>query len=114
MTTSLSATPPALSPPSTDHSRKIAKASREFEAVLLNSLLGPLEKTFSSLPGKEADATSDNYHSLGMQVLASNLAERGGIGIAKMIFKSLSKRDNPEAAAHEKSLARGASLARPF
>ena len=96
------------------HSRKIAKAAHDFEAVLLNTLLGPLEKTFASLPGKETDATSDNYQSLGIQALASGLAAKGGVGIAAMIVKSLSRRDNAAAAAHEKSLARGASLARPF
>ena len=97
----------------TEHVRKIAKAANDFEAVLLNTLLGPLEKTFASLPGKETDAVSDDYHSLGMQALASSLAARGGVGIAAMIVKSLSKRDNA-ATTHEKSLARGASLARPF
>ena len=100
--------------PVSEHTLKITKAAREFEAVLLNSLLGPLEKTFSSLPGKEADPVSDNYQSLGMQALASTLAARGGLGIAGMIVKSLSKRDRAETTAHEKSLARGASLARPF
>jgi Rod binding domain-containing protein len=99
--------------PATEHARKIAKAARDFEAVLLNTLLGPLEKTFSSLPGKETNAVSDDYQSMGMQALASGLAARGGVGIAAMIVKSLSKRDSA-VAAHEKSLARGASLARPF
>jgi Rod binding domain-containing protein len=108
-------TAPETSTPTVDqHARKIAKAAHDFEAVLLNTLLGPLEKTFSSLPGKETDAVSDNYRSLGMQALASSLAAKGGVGIAAMIIRSLSKRDNAAAAAHEKSLARGASLARPF
>ena len=108
-------TAPATSTPAVDqHARKIAKAAHDFEAVLLNTLLGPLEKTFSRLPGKETDAVSDNYHSLGMQALASSLAAKGGVGIAAMIIKSLSKRDPAEAASQEKSPARGASLARPF
>ncbi|MGH9499688.1 MAG: rod-binding protein [Terriglobales bacterium] len=103
----------AAATPSAEHARKIAKAARDFEAVLLNTLLGPLEKTFSSLPGKETDAVSDDYQSMGMQALASGLAANGGVGIAAMIVKSLSKRDS-SAAAHEKSLARGASPARLF
>jgi Rod binding domain-containing protein len=101
------------STPAAEHARKITKAAREFEAVLLNTVLGPLEHTFSSLPGKETDAVSDNYHSLGMQALTSTLAAKGGVGIADMIVKSLSKRD-PAGTPHEKSPARGASLARPF
>lgn len=115
----MNAAPPLTAPfvpstPAAEHAHKIAKAARDFEAVLLNTLLAPLEHTFSSLPGKEADAVSDNYHSLGMQVLASSLAAKGGVGIADMIVKGLSKRDRVGAAAHEKSLARGASLARLF
>lgn len=100
--------------PATDYDRKIAKAARDFEAVLLDSLLGKLEHTFSSLPGKEADAVSDNYQSLGMQALASSLAAKGGLGIADMIVKSLAKRGHAEGATQEKSLTRGASLGRPF
>ncbi len=63
---------------------------------------------------KKRDAVSDNYHSLGMQALTSTLAAKGGVGIADMIVKSLSKRDHVERRPNEKSLARGASLARPF
>ena len=40
------------STPAAEHERKITKAAREFEAVLLNTVLGPLEHTFASLPGK--------------------------------------------------------------
>jgi Rod binding domain-containing protein len=102
------------STPAAEHARKITKAAHDFEAVLLNTLLGPLERTFASLPGKQADAESENYQSLGMQALSSSLAAKGGLGIADMIVKSLSKRDHAEVNTHEKSLARGASLARPF
>jgi peptidoglycan hydrolase FlgJ len=100
--------------PAAEHARKITKAAHEFEAVLLNTLLGPLEKSFSSLPGKAHDAVSDNYQSLAMQAMASSLAAKGGLGIAEMIVKSLSKRDRARAGTDEKSPARGASLARPF
>ena len=50
---------------------RVLHAAREFEAVLLNTLLGSLEHSFASLPGKDPDGTSDNYHSLGMQALAT-------------------------------------------
>jgi Rod binding domain-containing protein len=97
LTPSAGASTPAVD----QHARKIAKAAHDFEAVLLNTLLGPLEKTFSSLPGKEVDAVSDNYHSLGMQALASSLAAKGGMGIAAMIIKSLTKRENAGAATQQ-------------
>jgi Rod binding domain-containing protein len=81
---------------------RVLHAAHEFEAVLLNTLLGSLEHSFASLPGKDPEAGSDNYHYLGMQALASSLAARGGVGIASMIVHSLlrpegqgPKRQNP-------------------
>jgi len=73
------------------HARKVIHAAREFEGVLLNTMLGPLEQVFSSLPGKKPDSESDNYHYLGMQELSSVLANNGGWGIADLIIRSLLK-----------------------
>jgi Rod binding domain-containing protein len=71
------------------NARRVLRAAHEFEAVLLNTLLGSLEHSFASLPGKDPEAGSDNYQYLGMQALASSLAARGGVGIASMIARSL-------------------------
>lgn len=76
------------------HARKVIHAAREFEAVLLNTMLGPLEQTFSALPGKKPDSESDNYHYLGMQALSSVMAKNGGLGIAGLIIRSLLKPDS--------------------
>ena len=65
------------------------KRARQFEGVLLNSLLGSLEHSFSALPGKKPDSIADNYHSMGMQALSATLAARGGVGIASMIIRNL-------------------------
>lgn len=71
------------------YTRRVVHAARQFEAVLLNTLLGSLEHSFSALPGKKSDSIADNYHSMGMQALASTLADRGGVGIANMIALNL-------------------------
>lgn len=71
--------------------QKVIHAAHEFEAVLLNTMLGPLEQTFSSLPGKTKDSESDNYHYLGMQALSSALAANGGLGFANMMMHGLLK-----------------------
>jgi Rod binding domain-containing protein len=71
------------------YANRVVHAARQFEAVLLNSLLGSLEHSFSALPGKKSDSIADNYHSMGMQALASTLATRGGVGIANMIVRNL-------------------------
>jgi Rod binding domain-containing protein len=62
-----------------------AKAAREFESQLLESLVESLEKTFSALPGENDVPGADDYNYLGTQALAGALAERGGFGIAAMI-----------------------------
>jgi Rod binding domain-containing protein len=75
--------------PSEAYANRVIHAARQFEAVLLNSLLGSLEHSFSALPGKKTDAIADNYHSMGTQALAATLAARGGVGIANMIVHNL-------------------------
>jgi Rod binding domain-containing protein len=71
------------------YAQRVTHAAKQFEGVLLNSLLGSLEHSFSALPGKKPDSIADNYHSMGMQALASSLAESGGVGIANMIERNL-------------------------
>jgi Rod binding domain-containing protein len=79
----------AGSAPTTAYADRVVHTSRQFEAVLLNTLLGSLERSFSALPGKKPDSVADDYHSMGMQALASTLASRGGVGIANMITRNL-------------------------
>ena len=69
---------------------KVLRAGRQFEAVLLNSVLGSLEHTFSSLPGTKLQNEAENYRAMGMQALATSLSEKGGIGIGDLIARKLS------------------------
>ena len=89
--------------PTEAYTQRVVHAARQFEAVLLNTLLGSLEHSFSALPGKKSDSIADNYHSMGMQALASTLADRGGVGIANMIA--------PQPIAHQRSGAEPSSRA---
>lgn len=74
-----------------EKSQKAMHAARQFEAILLNSLLEPLQKAFSSLPGDDDQAGSGEYQSMETQALATGLANAGGLGIASMIAHSLLK-----------------------
>lgn len=76
---------------SNEKSQKAMKAARQFEAILLNSLLDPLQKAFASLPGDDDQPGSGEYQSMGTQALATGLANAGGLGIAPMIAHSLLK-----------------------
>jgi len=50
-----------------------------------------MEKTFSTLPGKDDLSGADNYHYLGTQALSAALAQSGGIGLAAMMARNLLK-----------------------
>jgi len=65
------------------------RASREFEASLISSVLQSAEKTFAALPGEDSFAGSENYDYLATQALGSAIAARGGFGIAAMISRYL-------------------------
>jgi Rod binding domain-containing protein len=82
---------PPMNPTAADgtHAAKMVRAAHQFEAVLLNSLLGSLQHSFSSLGGKKTDSESTNYDYVGMQALAAALAAKGGIGIADRIVASM-------------------------
>ena len=71
------------------HTAKMVRAAHQFEAILLNSLLGSLQHSFASLDGKKTDGESTNYDYVSMQALASALAARGGIGLANRIVAGL-------------------------
>jgi Rod binding domain-containing protein len=81
----------AADPARAQSDARIRHAAQEFEAVLLESLLQPLEKSFSTLPGKDDLSGADTYHYLGTQALASALAHSGGLGLAAMMVRTMLK-----------------------
>lgn len=70
---------------------KLAKACQDFEAFMLNSLLGPLQETMGSVPGCKQDEKSAQYRSLATQVMAEHLARTGGTGLGQMVMHNLLK-----------------------
>jgi flagellar protein FlgJ len=86
---SISPEPVAHSPRTaeTEQRARVYKAAQEFEALLLSSLLSPLEQSFSSVPGQ--DSSSEDYSYMGIQGLAGALSKSGGIGIAELLARQL-------------------------
>jgi Rod binding domain-containing protein len=71
---------------------KIDKSAQDFESMLLGTWLQQAEQSFATVPGANDDedgAQRDQMMSMGVQSLAQTMAASGGIGIAKMIAKSL-------------------------
>jgi Rod binding domain-containing protein len=73
--------------------KKIDKAAKDFESILIGEWLEKAEKSFASVPGKDPDQEQDSgygqFQSIGCQFLAEGLSKAGGIGIAAMISKHL-------------------------
>ncbi len=70
---------------------EISSKAVEFEAILLGQWLQSSETAFGSVPGGEEDqdAGADQLKSFAFQHLAAGLAEKGGVGIAKMVESAL-------------------------
>ncbi len=90
--------------------KKLTKSAQQFEALLLNTLLRPLEEGLAGLPGTTNQPGADAYSSLGTEALASALVARGGLGIAPMIVAKVMKNHEvpgkPADEIHTKDLSR--------
>ena len=77
---------------------KIAKAGKDFESILLGNWLQSAEESFAKVPGGdgENDDSSGQFQGIAMQALAGSLTASGGIGIAKMITRSLQDRTHTQ------------------
>jgi Rod binding domain-containing protein len=70
---------------------KIEKGAKEFEAILVGSWLQQAQQSFATVPGADddQDAGKEQMMSLGVQTLATSMANSGGFGIGKMIAKAM-------------------------
>ena len=69
--------------------RKLRRAAQAFEGILLEQLLGGFTAGPSSLAGQAAMAGSQTINSLAIEAVATALAQRGGLGIARMVMRQL-------------------------
>jgi Rod binding domain-containing protein len=92
MGTTVSLAPVMTTTPNQDATpTRISKAASEFEAILLRSLLEPIEKSFSAISGDIQAAGQDDYRYMSAQALASALASCGGLGFSQLITKQLTR-----------------------
>ena len=69
--------------------RKLRKAAQDFEAILISELWEHFQPSFSSLSGDAPLAGSDTLNSLAIQAMSAGLAQRGGMGIARVLVRQL-------------------------
>lgn len=81
---------------------RLSAAAKEFESVLLGQWLKDAESSFGSVPGSEEDdAGGEQMKEFAMQHVATDIVERGGIGIAAMVESALAKQETPQGAPAE-------------
>lgn len=68
--------------------RKLRKAAQDFESILISELLQNFHVT-GSWSGETPLAGSDTLNSLAIQTMSTALAQRGGLGIGRMLVHSL-------------------------
>jgi hypothetical protein len=69
--------------------RKLLKAAREFEANLLSSWWEEAEKDLQDPLGGELGSGFDGLKGMAMNTMAMSMVKAGGVGISRMIFRSL-------------------------
>ena len=65
--------------------QKLSRAAKQFEGILLTSLLQEVQKGTLDQSGGGLGGGSETLRSLGTEAVAQAIAEKGGLGIARMI-----------------------------
>lgn len=70
--------------------QKLTKVAQEFEGILLSMWLEEIQKASLDPDKASLGAGSETLRSLGTQAVGQALAQRGGVGIARMIVQRFS------------------------
>ncbi len=65
--------------------QKLTKVAKQFEGILLSTLLQEIQKGTLDPSDAGLGAGSDTLRSLGTEAVAEAIAQKGGLGIARMI-----------------------------
>lgn len=72
---------------------KLADAAEQFEAMMMQELLKPLQAGQDGWGGdaQNDDAGADTMSSLGTEAVAKAIAKSGGLGIAKQVIRQVTR-----------------------
>jgi len=83
-----------LKNPGPTSQKRISESARAFESLLVSKWLEAAESSLATVPGgggEEEDEATKQYSGIAIQTLGQNISANGGIGIAQLIEKALSK-----------------------
>jgi flagellar protein FlgJ len=76
---------------------KLVEAAQQFEGMLLEQMLKPMQKGedtgFGEDPDADRDSSLDTMSSYGTEAVANAIAKSGGLGIAKQVIEKVSDLD---------------------
>lgn len=75
-----------------ESSHELKKASEDFEAIFLNMMFQAMWKTVPDSGLFEKNSTTKLYEGIIQSALSKDLAQKGGLGIGKMLYDQLVKR----------------------
>jgi Rod binding domain-containing protein len=78
---------PAEKAPAASRIQQLTKVAKEFEGILLSIWLEEAQKGSLEPANTNLGAGSETLRSLGTQAVGQALAQRGGVGIARMIVQ---------------------------
>lgn len=104
----LSALPPDVAK-SQQQARELARASEQFESMLLKRVLGALEKTARISSAGSAPAGASAYGSMVVEALSDAIAQAGGLGLGQDMVRQLTA-DLPKNSNHSQLLKRNADV----
>ena len=85
-TNNLAAAPKPVDSP---EEKKLKKAAGDFESILLASMWKAMKHSFGSSETDGADPAGSTLEDWGIEVMAGAVGRAGGLGIGKLILKSL-------------------------
>lgn len=84
----------AIAAPEPPRPKDAAEAAKQFEALLIAQMMKHAHESAAGSLGEEGDATEETMWDIAAQQFSQLLAERGGLGLAKMIASGLAVADS--------------------
>lgn len=85
-----------LPAPSAQSPSKLKDAAQEFEGMLLQEMLKPLQSKDDSWGDDKTDNSSDIMSSFGCEAVAKAISASGGLGIAKQVIRQVTASQQKE------------------
>lgn len=102
--------PPVPKPDSSPAARKLFSDCQKFEALLIGNLWNEMEQGLSfgdAGLGAGSDPGADTMQGFGIQSAATGLAQAGGVGLARMLYRQLAPALAPAAPGTSSKSGRG-------